>query len=32
MPLKTVEIEDKIYAEVVEGKPIYVNDAGKETG
>ena len=32
MPLKTVEIEGKTYAEVAEGRPVYVNDDGEETG
>ena len=31
MPLKTVEIEDKTYAEIEDGKPIYVNEDGEET-
>ncbi|MFA5595933.1 MAG: DUF6651 domain-containing protein [Pusillimonas sp.] len=30
MKLKTVEIEGKFYAEVQEGKPVYVHDDGKE--
>jgi len=31
MKLKTLEIEGKTYAEVSDGKPIYVGDDGKET-
>lgn len=32
MPLKTVEIEGKTYAEIADGKAIYVDDKGEETG
>jgi len=31
MKLKTVEIEGKTYAEIKDGKPVYVDDDGKET-
>jgi len=30
MKLKTVEVEGKTYAEVQDGKPVFVDDAGKE--
>lgn len=32
MKLKTVEVAGKTYAEIVEGKPVYVHDDGKEVG
>src|SRR3546814_12734191 len=28
--LKTIEVEGKVYAEVQDGKPVYVEDDGKE--
>src|SRR5690606_10878604 len=31
MKLKTVEVDGKVYAEVNDGKPVYVEDDGKET-
>lgn len=31
MKLKTVEIEGKTYAEISDGKPVYIEDDGKET-
>jgi len=31
MKIKTIEIEGSTYAEIKEGKPVYVDDAGKET-
>ena len=30
MKLKTVEVDGKQYAEILEGKPVYVEDDGKE--
>lgn len=30
MKLKTIEVDGKVYAEVQEGKPVYVEDDGKE--
>ena len=32
MKLKTIEISGKTYAEIAEGKPVYVHDDGKEIG
>lgn len=31
MKLKTVEVNGKVYAEVLDGKPVFVEDDGKET-
>lgn len=30
MKLKTVEVDGKVYAEVIDGKPVFVDDDGKE--